>query len=127
MKGETMLAIMQRLGVATSRSRPAISEDNPYSEALFRTLKYRPELPVKPFDKLMQARCWVSELADFYNHEHRHNAMDSVTPEKPQAQIDIDVLQAQDTVYAAAHKANPYHCSGPTRDWSRIDEVNLNQ
>ena len=62
MKGETMLATMQRLGVAASRSRPAVSNDNPYSEALFRTLKYRPELPVKPFNGLLQARRWATEL-----------------------------------------------------------------
>ena len=62
MKGETMLATMQRLGVAASRSRPAVSNDNPYSEALFRTLKYRPQLPVKPFNGLLQARRWMTEL-----------------------------------------------------------------
>jgi putative transposase len=55
MKGETMLATMQRLGVVGSRSRPAVSNDNPYSKALFRTLKYRPQMPVKPFGGLLQA------------------------------------------------------------------------
>ena len=48
MRGETMLATMQRLGIAPSRSRPGVSNDNPYSESLFKTLKYRPDLPVKP-------------------------------------------------------------------------------
>jgi putative transposase len=62
MKGETMLATMQRLGIAASRSRPAVSNDNPFSEALFRTLKYRPELPVKPFNGLLQARRWTTDL-----------------------------------------------------------------
>jgi transposase InsO family protein len=61
MRGETMLATMQRLGVAPSRSRPSVSNDNPYSEALFRTLKYRPDLPVTPFESLLQARRWASE------------------------------------------------------------------
>ena len=63
MKGETMLATMQRLGVAPSRSRPSVSNDNPYSESLFRTLKYRPAMPVKPFETLLQARRWVSDLS----------------------------------------------------------------
>ena len=49
MKGETMLATLQRLGVAHSRSRPCVSNGNPYSESLFRTLKYGPQLPLKPF------------------------------------------------------------------------------
>jgi transposase InsO family protein len=56
MKGETMLATMQRLGVAASRSRPSVSNDNPYSESLFRTLKYRPELPITPIGALVQRR-----------------------------------------------------------------------
>ncbi len=59
MKGETMLATMQRLGVAHSRSRPAVSNDNPYAESLFKTLKYRPQFPLKPFADLLQARRWV--------------------------------------------------------------------
>jgi hypothetical protein len=61
MKGEAMLATLQRLGVAGSRSRPAVSNDNPFSEALFRTLKYRPRLPVRPLQSLLQARRWVTQ------------------------------------------------------------------
>jgi transposase InsO family protein len=56
MKGQTMLTTLQELGVAHSRSRPAVSNDNPYSESLFKTLKYRPQLPVKPFEDLLAAR-----------------------------------------------------------------------
>ncbi len=62
MKGETMLATLQRLGVSHSRSRPIMSNDNPYSESLFRTLKYRPQMPVKPFEDIQHARLWVTEL-----------------------------------------------------------------
>ena len=80
MKGETMLATLQRLGVAPSRSRPSVSNDNPYSESLFRTLKYRPDLPVKAFEDLLQARRWVTELVHWYNDEHRHSAIGFVTP-----------------------------------------------
>lgn len=126
MKGETMLATMQRLGVAASRSRPAVSNDNPYSEALFRTLKYRPELPVKPFEDLLQARRWVTALVHWYNHEHRHSAIGFVTPEQRHTQIDIDLLQARDKVYLAARAANPNRWSGTTRDWSHISKVHLN-
>lgn len=80
MKGETMLATMQRLGVAASRSRPAVSNDNPYSESLFRTLKYRPQFPLKPFPDLLTARRWVTDFVHWYNHEHRHSAIQFVTP-----------------------------------------------
>lgn len=126
MKGETMLATMQRLGVAASRSRPAVSNDNPYSEALFRTLKYRPQLPVKPFSDLLQARRWVTELVHWYNHEHRHSAIGFVTPEQRHTQLDCHILQARAQVYAAAREANPNRWSGEIRDWTHISEVHLN-
>ena len=69
-----MLTTLQELGVAHSRSRPAVSNDNPYSESLFKTLKYRPYLPVKPFENLLAARRWVTELLHWCNEEHRHSS-----------------------------------------------------
>lgn len=126
MKGETMLATMQRLGVVASRSRPAVSNDNPFSEALFRTLKYRPELPVKPFASLLQARRWVTELVHWYNHEHRHSAIRFVTPAQRHLLLDASILNERTRVYAAARKANPNRWSGPIRNWSPIIEVHLN-
>ena len=59
MKGATMLATLQALGVMPSFSRPAVSNDNPYSESLFKTLKYRPIYPQQPFENLLAARQWV--------------------------------------------------------------------
>jgi len=58
MKGATMLATLQKLGVMASLSRPAVSNDNPYSESLFKTLKYRPAYPLKAFDDIAAARTW---------------------------------------------------------------------
>jgi putative transposase len=58
MKGATMLATLQKLGVVPSFSRPIVSDDNAYSEAMFRTLKYAPSYPRKPFEGLEQARNW---------------------------------------------------------------------
>ena len=57
-----MLNTLQELGVAHSRSRPAVSNDNPYSENLLKTLKYWPQWPVKPFENLLTARRWMTEL-----------------------------------------------------------------
>ena len=94
MKGETMLATMQRLGVAPSRSRPSVSNDNPYSESLFRTLKYRPQLPVKPFENLLQARRWATALVRWYNEEHRHSAIGFVTPSQRHAGQDMAIHSA---------------------------------
>lgn len=126
MKGETMLATMQRLGVAPSRSRPSVSNDNPYSESLFRTLKYRPQLPLKPFTDLLHARRWVTDLVHWYNLEHRHSAIRFVTPTQRHAGLDKQMLKNRETVYAAARQANPNRWSGSARDWSPVTEVHLN-
>jgi len=126
MKGETMLATMQRLGVAHSRSRPAVSNDNPYAESLFKTLKYRPQLPLKPFADLLQARRWVTELVHWYNEQHRHSAIGFVTPAQRHAQADEALLRARAAVYEEARQQHPTRWSGNTRDWTFIDQVHLN-
>ena len=126
MKGETMLATMHRLGVAHSRSRPSVSNDNPYSEALFRTLKYRPALPLKPFADLLQARRWVTELVHWYNNEHRHSAIRFVTPTQRHASLDKPLLTQRAVVYAGAREKHPHRWTGASRDWTPIAEVHLN-
>lgn len=126
MKGQTMLATMQRLGIAASRSRPSVSNDNPYSESLFRTLKYRPQLPIKPFSDLLHARRWVTDLVHWYNLEHRHSAIRFVTPTQRDAGLDKSMLKKRQEVYAAARQANPNRWSASTRNWGFIDEVHLN-
>jgi putative transposase len=126
MKGETMLATMQRLGVAPSRSRPAVSNDNPYSESLFKTLKYRPQFPLKPFADLLQARRWVTELVHWYNEDHRHSAISFVTPAQRHAQTDEALLRARAAVYEEARHKHPQRWSTRTRDWTFIDAVHLN-
>jgi transposase InsO family protein len=62
MKGSSMLATLQQFGVMPSFSRPSVSNDNPYSESLFKTLKYRPKYPLKPFADVTEARQWVTGL-----------------------------------------------------------------
>ena len=126
MKGETMLATMQRLGVAQSRSRPAVSNDNPYSESLFRTLKYRPQLPLKPFGNLLIARRWVADLVHWYNGEHRHSAIGFVTPQQRHDGLDQALLRARTQVYEQARLANPLRWSTRVRNWQHIEVVLLN-
>ena len=72
MKGAMMVATLEKLGVLPSFSRPRVSDDNPYSEALFRTLKYRPAFPRDGFPSLEAARSWVEHFVAWYNDEHRH-------------------------------------------------------
>ena len=126
MKGETMLATMQRLGVAQTRSRPAVSNDNPYSESLFKTLKYRPQFPLEPFEDLLQARRWVTELVHWYNDQHRHSAINFVTPAQRHAGADRDLLDARTKVYESARQSNPLRWSKRTRNWHFVDSVHLN-
>ena len=80
MKGATLLVTLQKLGVVASFSRPAVSNDNPYSESLFKTCKYRPGFPGRPFESLEHARAWVAGFAGWYNDEHRHSGIRFVTP-----------------------------------------------
>ena len=126
MRGATMLATLRELGVTPSFSRPAVSDDNPYSEALFRTLKYRPQYPRHPFASLQQARAWVTRFVHWYNQEHRHSAIRFVTPEQRHQGLDTALLAHRQTVYAAARACAPQRWSGPLRNWSRIDVVHLN-
>lgn len=126
MKGATMLATLQDLGIMPSLSRPSVSDDNPYSESLFRTLKYRPDYPAKPFNNLQSARAWVESFAQWYNHKHRHSGIKFVTPTQRHAGEDIQVLADRHQVYLKARLENPLRWSGKTRNWNPIKEVHLN-
>ena len=80
MKSVTLLTKMHDLGVTPSRGRPRVSNDNPYSESLFRTLKYCPQWPSDGFASLEAAREWVRDFMAWYNEEHRHSRIRFVTP-----------------------------------------------
>ena len=126
MKGSTMLATLQRLGVVVSFSRPRVSDDNPYSEALFRTLKYRPEYPSGPFVSLVAAQLWVESFVRWYNHEHLHSAVRFVTPEARHSGQEEEILRQRQRVYERARQRHPGRWSGPIRDWHPIAMVTLN-
>lgn len=126
MKGSTMLATLQRLGVIASFSRPGVSDDNPFAEALFRTLKYRPGFPRKPFPSVAAARQWVEGFVRWYNYEHLHSAIRYVTPSDRHARRDKAILAARQTVYRAAKKRAPRRWTGPIRNWTPVGAVYLN-
>lgn len=126
MKGATMLATLQKLGVANSLSRPAVSNDNPYSESLFRTLKYSSLYPSQPFETIATARQWVSDFVDWYNYEHRHGGIQFVTPEQRHQGEDQAILVQRKAVYEAAKAKNSKRWSQQTRNWDWQPDVCLN-
>ncbi len=126
MKGSTMLATLQRLGVVASFSRPRVSDDNPYSEALFRTAKYRPEYPSGPFASLEAATLWVASFVSWYNEEHLHSGIRFVTPEDRHSGREEKILKRRQRVYERARRRHPDRWSGATRNWDRIEAVVLN-
>lgn len=126
MKGATMLATLQRLGVMPSFSRPRVSNDNPYSESLFKTLKYCPEYPSKPFESLEEARAWVNNFVEWYNNAHLHSGIKFVTPSQRHRSEDKEILKKRKGVYEKAKQKHPNRWSGSTRNWDFVDVVNLN-
>ena len=126
MKGATMLATLKKLGVMPSFSRPSVSNDNPYSESLFKTLKYHPGFPNKPFDDLHEARAWVAGFVSWYNDVHHHSALRFVTPGQRHRGEDVAILSQRETVYQEAKARHPERWSGPTRNWTPVETVFLN-
>lgn len=126
MKGATMLSTLQDLGVMPSFSRPSVSNDNPYSESLFKTLKYCPEYPEEAFEDLSSARLWVETFVQWYNSEHMHSGIKYVTPDQRHNKQDRELLEKRVLVYQAAQNRNPERWSRGTRNWDMIEKVYLN-
>lgn len=116
MKGATLKATLERLGVATSFSRPRVSDDNPYVESLFGTMKARVGYPKKPFQGLEEAQAWVDRFVRWYNHEHRHSALNWVTPWQRHTGEEISLLQRRRATYERAKGRNPGRWTGPIRN-----------
>ncbi len=118
MKGSTMLATLQRLGIVPSFARPRVCDDNPFSEALFRTLKYRPSYPDGPFHSLTDARAWVADFVRWYNHDHLHSGVCFVRPVDRHDGRDLAILERRKAVYETAKARHPERWgSRPTRAW----------
>ena len=126
MKASTMVVTLERLGVLPSFSRPGVSDDNPISEALFRTLKYCPAYPHKPFVDLAAATTWVDTFVSWYNHDHQHSAIRFVTPEDRHTGREHTILAARQRLYQRAKQKHPARRSGATRNWTPVKTVRLN-
>ena len=102
LKATTVLAMLYWLGVKPSYSRPRVSDDNAYAEALIRTAKYRPEFPAKGFADLEQARRWAVAFVHWYNFDHRHSGIRYVSPAQRHAGEDRAILPARHAAYLEA-------------------------
>jgi putative transposase len=127
MKGVTLLKKLEALGVARSYSRPGVCDDNPYSEALFRTAKYHPEYPRTRFASLEDARNWVEGFVSWYNTEHLHSGIRYTRPIDRHEGRDAAILEARQRVYEEARDRHPQRWGGrAVRNWERVETVSLN-
>ena len=109
-----------------SFSPPAVSDDNPRWESLFRALKYAPAYPSKPCESVEVVR-WNHGFVQWYNNEHRHSASRYVTPCQRHSGEDQGQLKRRAAVYEAARQRNPERWSGEIRNWHPVKGVWLNR
>lgn len=126
MKGSSLIETLYQLGITPSRSRPRVSNDNPYAESIFRTCKYRPDFPSKGFSDLTEARTWVLSFVHWYNKEHRHSGLNYLTPNQRHDGSTEQIFEQRRKVYEQAKSIHPERWSRETRNWSLEEEVWLN-
>ncbi len=126
MTSYTLRARLAELGMLMSHSRPRVSNNNPYSEALFRTVKYCPAWPTKGFTSLDAVREWMLSFEHAYNEQHLHSGINFVTPDDRHRGVDTRRLAQRKAVYERAKRLNPRRWSGNIRCWEATEVVSLN-
>lgn len=126
MKAATFQATLEKLGVQSSFSRPRVSNDNPYSESLFKTMKYRPKYPSRGFESLGEARKWVDKFVKWYNYTHLHSGINFITPYQRHYGLDKKVMEKRKETYENAKAKHPERWSKNIRNWSLPEYVSLN-
>jgi putative transposase len=126
MRGSTMVSTLQWLGIVPSFSRPHVSDDNSYSESLFRTLKHAPAYPRLPFADQAAAIAWVGRFVAWYNAEHRHSGIRYVTPDERHFGVETTVLARRHALYQRARRRKQERWSRGTRNWQPVGVVLLN-
>jgi putative transposase len=106
MTSKGVALLLSDLGVVKTHSRPHVSNDNPYSESQFKTLKYRPQFPER-FGTIEGARSVCGELFDWYNGEHHHGGLALLTPAMVHHGREEEVIRQRQSRLDAAHQANP--------------------
>ncbi len=106
MTSKPVAFLLADLGVTKTHSRPYTSTDNPYSEAHFKTLKYRPGFPAR-FDSIIEARAFCRQFFNYYNHHHRHSGIGLMTPATVHHGLAEQTHAARRRVLDAAYSARP--------------------
>jgi putative transposase len=106
MSSKPVALLMADLGVTKTHSRPHVSNDNPFSESQFKTLKYRPDYPER-FGCQQDARAWATEFFRWYNYEHHHSALGLLTPADVHFGRAQSILDQRQQVLQAAYLKNP--------------------
>ena len=126
MRAATLESRLEELGVLRSFSRPRVSNDNPFSESLFRTVKYRPDYPRRPFQSVQEACGWVAAFVDWYNHRHRHSGIRFVTPDQRHSGEALAICRHRAQVYEQARQRHPRRWSRSTRCWRQPEVIWIN-
>jgi len=106
MTSKPVAFLLADLGVTKTHSRPYVSDDNPYSESQFRTLKYRPDFPDR-FGCIQDSRAFCQQFFSWYNQEHRHSGLGLLTPAMVHFGQAESVLAHRQAVLDAAYQAHP--------------------
>ena len=125
MKGATMIMMLYRLGIIPSFSRPRVSDDNAFSESLFKTLKYKAGFP-KYFSDLVHARSWMADFVNWYNDKHRHSGIGYITPNQRHSGMDNEIMNKRNTTLLNAHESRPERWSRKPALWNATETVSLN-
>ncbi len=126
MKAQSFQTLLDNLGITKSYSRPRVSNDNPFSESLFKTLKYTKDYPTEGFEDIKAARKWVHHFTNLYNTEFLHSGIKFVTPYQRHYGLEKEVLKNRDRVYQKAKELKTERWSKNTRNWKPIEKVALN-
>jgi putative transposase len=106
MRSKPVALLLSDLGVTKTHSRPYTSNDNPYSEAQFKTLKYRPDFPER-FGSLVDARAWAQPFFHWYNNEHYHTGLNLMTPAMVHYGMAETIRAQRNQVLQVAFEAHP--------------------
>lgn len=107
MRATTLMSRLEELGVLRSFTRPRVSNDNPYSESLFRTAKYRPDYPRQPLASMEEACQLVASFAVWYDHRHRHSGIKFVTSQQRHSGQAVEIWRHSTVVYEQARQRHP--------------------